>query len=617
MCGVTGYLNFDGQPASHPVLRRMTDAVAHRGPDGEGFWVSGNVALGHRRLAIIDLSAGGRQPMRSADGRFVISYNGELYNYLELRAELQAQGARFQSSSDTEVVLEALARWGKDALMRFNGIFALALWDERERRLTLARDRFGVKPLYFAQTKNAFVFGSEVKALLAHPALSAKLDLAGLREYLTFQNFFGERTLFAGISMAPPGTWIDIDAAGRVRSECYWRIRFEESDDNRSEAELEEELRYLFRQAVTRQLIADVDVGSYLSGGMDSGSVASVAAANMPHLRTFTCGFDISSASGLELYFDERRDAERMSALMRSEHYEMVLKAGDMERIMPRLVRHIEEPRVGQSYPNFFIAGLTSKFVRVGLSGTGGDELFAGYPWRYAEAYDPDPVRCRENLFAYWQRILPYDQHRAIFAPIWGEVRDADPRALFDAMCELPKAATPNEILNGVLTFEARTFLHGLLVMEDKVSMAHGLEVRVPFLDNDLVAFAERLPLRHKIGNLSAFFESAAATRSVNPVRRNDGKHILRRALSGIVPADIADRDKQGFSAPDASWFKGQSIDYVKARVGTRSARIYDFVDYAAVSPYLAEHFAGRRNHRLLIWSLLSLEETFEQFSLH
>jgi asparagine synthase (glutamine-hydrolysing) len=303
--------------------------------------------------------------MRTADGRFVIAYNGELYNYLELRVELQALGARFQSNSDTEVVLEALSRWGKAALLRFNGIFALALWDERERRLTLARDRFGIKPLYYARTRDSVVFGSEVKALLAHPSVQAKLDLAGLREYMTFQNFYGERTLFAGVSTLPAATWMDIDASGRVTSEAYWRIRFDEVEDDRSEDDVSEELRYLFRQAVTRQLVADVEVGSYLSGGMDSGSVAAVAAANLPHLRTFTCGFDISSASGLELYFDERRDAERMSAIMRSEHYEMVLKAGDMERIMPRLVRHIEEPRVGQSYPNFFIAGLTSKFVRV------------------------------------------------------------------------------------------------------------------------------------------------------------------------------------------------------------------------------------------------------------
>lgn len=618
MCGLAGYVTLNSEPASLPLLRRMTAAVAHRGPDGDGHWVEGSVALGHRRLAIIELSDAGRQPMQTADGRHTLVYNGELYNYLELRAELQGQGAVFHSGADSEVVLQALARWGEAALARFNGMFALALWDQRERRLLLARDRFGVKPLYLCETGGAVLFGSEAKAILAHPARPARLDLAGLREYLTFQNFYGERTLFEGVRMIPPGVAVTIDAStGAIARREWWRFRFAEKPETRDASALGEELRRLFKQAVTRQLVADVEVGAYLSGGMDSGSVAAVAAKNLPHLRTFTCGFDVSSASGLELYFDERRDAERMSALMASEHYEMVLKAGDMERVMPRLARHIEEPRVGQSYPNFFIAGLASKFNRVVLSGTGGDELFAGYPWRYALAYDPDPARCRENLFASWQRVLPYRDHAAIFAPVWREVADADPRAQFDAKWDDPgPRASPNELLNAILTFEARTFLHGLLTMEDKVAMAHGLEVRVPFLDNDLVDFAQGLPLAHKIGDLPAFLDAAAKMHAPDPARRNDGKHLLRRALEGVVPPDIAQRDKQGFSAPDASWFKGQSIDYVKTRVGHPRARIYSLLAYDAIAPLLDSHFSGRENRRLLIWSLLTLEETFEQFAL-
>ena len=619
MCGLTGYLNLSGDPASQKLVRRMTDAISHRGPDGEGYWVEGQMALGHRRLAIIDLSDGGRQPMETPDGRFVMVYNGEMYNYLELRAELQSAGETFHSNSDSEVVLRAIARWGTAAFIRFNGIFALAVWDRHEHSLLLARDRCGVKPLYYAEADGTLLFGSEIKALLAHPAMRAKLDLPGLREYLTFQNFYSDRTLFAGVRLLGPGSHLTVRLGeGRVPEPVsFWRIGFEEAEDNRSEDEVAEELRHLFKQAVTRQLLADVEVGAYLSGGMDSGSIAAVAAANQPHMRTFTCGFDISSASGLEVYFDERRDAERMSALFRTEHYEMVLKAGDMERIMPRLVRHIEEPRIGQSYPNFWIAGLAGKFNRVVLAGTGGDELFAGYPWRYAAAFDPDPAKCRDNLFAYWQRVLPHAKAAEIFAPVWGEVSGHDPRAVFDRFFEAPaRSAGPNAMLNAILTFEARTFLNGLLVVEDKVSMAHGLEVRVPFLDNDLVAFAQRLPLRHKIGGLDAFLAGAAGGGANGPVRRTEGKHILRKALTGIVPEDVATREKQGFSAPDASWFKGESIDYVRGKIGGKRSRIYEVISYDAVKPLLDEHFEGRENHRLTIWSLLSLEETFTQFNL-
>ena len=619
MCGLTGYLNLAGDPASQILVRRMTDAVAHRGPDGEGYWVEGQIALGHRRLAIIDLSDGGRQPMETPDGRYIMVYNGEMYNYLSLRSELQALGETFHSNSDSEVVLRAIARWGVTAFSRFNGIFALAIWDTREHRLVLARDRCGVKPLYYAEVDGTLLFGSEIKALLAHPAMSPRLDLPGLREYLTFQNFYSDRTLFAGVKMLPPGSALTVNLGnGGVPAPVnYWRIKFEEAEDNRSEDDVAEELRHAFKQAVTRQLIGDVEVGCFLSGGMDSCSIAAVAAANQPHMRTFTCGFDVSSASGLELYFDERRDAERMSALLRTEHYEMVLKAGDMERIMPRLVRHIEEPRVGQSYPNFWIAGLAGKFNRAVLAGTGGDELFAGYPWRYAASFDPDADKCRDNLFAYWQRVLPYSRARDIFAPVWDRVGAHDPREIFNQFFEAPaKGGGPNEMLNAILTFEARTFLNGLLVIEDKVSMAHGLEVRVPFLDNDLVAIAERLPLRHKIGGLDAFLEGAANGQSNGGGRRSEGKHILRKALRGIVPEDVTTREKQGFSAPDASWFKGESIEYVRAKIGSPRSRIYDVLSYDAIKPFLDEHFEGRENHRLTIWSLLSLEETFEKFRL-
>jgi asparagine synthase (glutamine-hydrolysing) len=362
----------------------MTAAVAHRGPDGDGIYVDGDVGLGHRRLAVIDLSPAGRQPMMSPDRRYVISYNGEIYNFQELRVELEGLGYTFRSRTDTEVVLHSYAEWGPQCVLRFNGMFAFALFDRVERQVWLARDRYGVKPLYVAEIDGLILFASEVKALLAHPSMSVRLDTEGLFEYFTFQNFISDRTLFQDVRLLPAGTHrtIDLVSGTMSRPSQYWDYQFEDGDASVSDCDYADELSRLFKQAVQRQLVSDVDVGAYLSGGIDSGSITAVASGQLPYLKTFTCGFDLHSASGLELAFDERAKAETMSYLFRTEHYEMVLKAGDMERVMPRLTNHLEEPRIGQSYANFYTAQLASKFVKVVLSGGGGDELFGGYPRR-------------------------------------------------------------------------------------------------------------------------------------------------------------------------------------------------------------------------------------------
>jgi asparagine synthase (glutamine-hydrolysing) len=370
----------------------------------------------------------------------------------------------------------------------------------------------------------------------------------------------------------------------------------------------------LFRQAVKRQLVSDVDVGAYLSGGMDSGSITSVAASHIPYLRSFTCGFDLSSASGVELAFDERSKAERMSYLFRTEHYEMVLKAGDMERVMPKLTWHLEEPRVGQSYPNYYIAGLASKFVKVVLSGTGGDELFGGYPWRYYRAVvNDDFEHYVDKYYDYWQRLIPNTTLQRVFRPIAEEVRKVWTRHIFrDVFAERTPPTSPEDYVNHSLYFEAKTFLHGLLVVEDKLSMAHGLESRVPFLDNDLVDFAMRVPVRYKLGNLDEVIrinENEPGKKTARYFQKTrDGKLVLRRAMSRYIPAEITAREKQGFSAPDASWFKGESIEYVKRLLLDPSAAIYEFFDYGATRELVEQHLQGAENRRLLIWSLLSFE---------
>ena len=420
MCGITGIFNLDGDPAPAAVLRAMTEALAHRGPDAEGQHVDGPVGLGHRRLSVIDLSPAGRQPMLTEDGRYAINYNGEVYNYRELRGELEALGVPFHSQTDTEVVLKALAQWGfEEGLLRLNGMFALALWDARERELLLARDRFGIKPLYWTRRGDLFMFGSEIKSFLPHPGFRPQLDREALFEYFTFQNLYTERTLFDGVSLLPPGCLMRVrEGAGTLRPERYWDWEFREPEPAGDAAEYEEELDRLFRQAVNRQLVADVPLGSYLSGGMDSGSVTAVAADQIEDMRTFTVGFDMHSASGIELGFDERERSEQMSYLFGTEHYEMVLKAGDMQRVMPRLIWHLEDLRVGQSYPNFYAAQLASKFVKVVLSGAGGDEIFGGYPWRYYRAVvNDDFEHYVDKYYAFWQRMLPSESAERMFAP--------------------------------------------------------------------------------------------------------------------------------------------------------------------------------------------------------
>jgi asparagine synthase (glutamine-hydrolysing) len=417
-----------------------------------------------------------------------------------------------------------------------------------------------------------------------------------------------------------PGTTLVFETDREPREHVYWDYDFrEELTDSLSE--LEEECNRLFAQAVSRQLVSDVDVGSYLSGGIDSGAIAAIAAKQIPGMRTFTVGFDTRSASGLELGFDERAKSEYMSYLFRTEHYEMVLKAGDMERAMTSLVRHLEEPRVGQSYPNFYAAKLASRFGKVVLAGAGGDELFGGYPWRYYRAVVADDFEHYvDQYYGFWGRLIPNASLHKVLAPIWGDVKHVWTRDILRDVFKHHAAtlARPEDYVNHSLYLEAKTFLHGLLVVEDKLSMAHGLESRVPFLDNNLVDFAMRLPVKAKLGNLAevvAMDENTPGGKKAKYFEKTrDGKLLLRRVLGRYVPEQVSGGAKQGFSAPDASWFRGESIDYVRRTLYARNARIYEVLDREAVLELVDEHLDGRKNRRLLVWSLLYLETFLREY---
>lgn len=628
MCGIVAVYQLDGRPFSSTLLRRMTDRIAHRGPDGEGHYIDGAVGLGHRRLAIIDLSVAGRQPMSNETGDVIISFNGEIYNYQQLRIELQAAGHRFQSQTDTEVIVHAYEEWGEQCVERFNGMFAFAIYDRRPTegrrrnadtgRLFLARDRYGIKPLYYYHDAHRLLAASEIKALLCHPEVKTRLCYPALSEYFTFQNIFSDLTLFEGVRLLPAGCTLMVDptASQPMRQRRYWDYRFGDDRRGLSIEACAEELERLFDQAVARQLMSDVPVGSYLSGGMDSGSITAVAARHIPRIHTFTCGFDLSSASGLELGFDERAAAEAMANVFKTEHYQVVLHAGDMEHVLPELVWHLEDLRVGQCYPNYYVARLASKFVKVVLSGAGGDELFAGYPWRYYRGMQASsPQAYYDSYYNYWQRLIP-DEDRASFyrSEAFREVRHHAPLDTFRSVFAQsePRLGTMEEIVNASLYFEIKTFLHGLFVVEDKISMAHGLETRVPFLDNNLVDFALRVPAAYKLRELAhapqVDEDEVGKRKRYEAQATADGKIVLRQAMSRLVPDDILARAKQGFSAPDASWFRGESIDYVNRLLRDPRAHIYEVLEPAYITRKLDEHTSGQHNHRLFIWSLLSFE---------
>ena len=660
MCGIVGILSLERPSIDIDCVKPMADKISHRGPDDAGYlcFHSGSrhnkaisfyqnltdsqfrniddmlpiiesesvqrelhnhdydLYMGHRRLSILDTSYAGHQPMSDLSKNIWIAYNGEIYNFKELRTELQKLGHRFKSNTDTEVIIYAYVEWGIKCVNKFNGMFAFSLYDNYKKKFYLARDRYGIKPVYYhISDENSFVYASETKSILEYSGYNNELDKEALLEYFTFQNIFTNKTLHKNIQILEPGHYFEIDLISKkIDKTQYWDFDFSEPDKANDETEYIEELDRLFTQAVQRQLVADVPIGSYLSGGMDSGSITAIASnyfqKDNNHLTTFTVGFDLSSASGLELGYDERARAEYMSGKFKTEHYEMVLKSGDMERCMANFAYHLEEPRVGQSYPNYYAAKLASKFVKVVLSGAGGDEIFAGYPWRYYRASNNNTFDDYiDKYYRFWQRLVNNKELKKIFSPIAEDVKNVWSRDIFSNVFKTPVGnQTPEEYINHSLYFEAKTFLHGLLVVEDKLSMAYSLETRVPFLDNDLVDFAQKVPVRFKLGELQKAIKMNENDLAKTQ-KTNDGKIILRKAMSKYIPEDIHTAVKKGFSSPDQSWFKGESIEFVKAIIFNDNAKIYNYLNKEEIQKLIREHLSGEQNKRLFLWSLLNFEE--------
>jgi asparagine synthase (glutamine-hydrolysing) len=622
MCGITGIFNVSGSPVAAKSIRLMCDAMSHRGPDDEGIYINGSIGLGHRRLAIIDLTPAGHQPMANEDGSVVIVYNGEIYNFQKLRTELEALGHRFHSRTDTEVVIHSYEQWGENCIHKFNGMFAFALWDSNRAKLFLSRDRYGIKPLYYYYNGDTFIFASEIKAILRNKEVKRELSFKALNEYFTFQNIYSDNTLFQDIKIIPAGYHAVLSTSiPKLRLTRYWDFDFSRimSPHQISFAEASAQINKLFQQAVIRQLVSDVPLGSYLSGGMDSGSIVSVASRAIPRLMTFTGGFDLSSVSGLELNFDEREASELMASAFRTEHYEMVLHSGDMAWVLPRLIWHLEDLRMGMSYQNWYIAQLASKFVKVVLSGAGGDELFAGYPWRYRPMLNAGTDDEFDGVcYRYWQRLLPEEDKPDFFTEdAMKEISNYPAFEVFRAVMEplkQPASLDSGATLTRSLYFEAKTFLHGLFIVEDKISMAHSLETRVPFLDNDLVDFVLTIPAEYKL-NLGSFTQAFAPDAPApEAILSSDGKYVLRHAMGTLIPKAILDRQKQGFSPPDESWYRGETMNYIREILLDPKTLGRGYFKPPYIRKLVDEHTAGKVNHRLLIWSLLCFEWWNRQF---
>ena len=659
MCGIVGVLALNTKSINIDFTKSMADRIAHRGPDDAGYLYlnSGSkqkknisyyqnltdekfkhkniklsvieknyiqkklrnqdydLYMGHRRLSIIDISEAGHQPMSDASKNIWISYNGEIYNFKEIRSKLKKLGHKFKSETDTEVIIYAYIQWGIKCIKKFNGMFAFSLYDNYKKKFFLCRDRYGIKPLYYHVTRDkTFIYGSEIKSILEYKDYKSTIDKEALIEYFTFQNIFTNKTLHKNIQILEAGHYVEIDLSlKKFKKIKYWDFNFSEPEIIKDEREYLEELDRLFSNAVKRQLVSDVPLGCYLSGGIDSCSIAAVAVKEFakPHLlKTFTVGFDLSTATGLELSFDERTKAKFISNKLKTNHYEMVLKSRDMEKCLPNFTYHLEEPRVGQSYPNYYAAKLASKSVKVVLSGVGGDELFGGYPWRYYKASNnrnfDDYI---DKYYKFWQRLIPNKEIKKLFSPISENLENVWTRDIFKEIFKSQSLAkSPEDYINYSLYFEAKTFLHGLLVVEDKLSMAHSIENRVPFLDNDLVDFAQKIPVKYKLKNLNKVM-NIDENRLAKFKKTNDGKIILRKYASKYLPDNISKAIKQGFSSPDKSWFKGESIKFVKKKIYNNDSNIYKYIDKKTTRRLVDRHLTGKQNKRLFIWSLLNFEE--------
>lgn len=597
----------------------MAQTIAHRGPDGEGIRAFDGAGLAHRRLAIIDLSPAGAQPMSSSDGAAWIAFNGEIYNFRDLRKELEALGHPFRSNSDTEVILAGWRQWGEHVISRLDGMFALAIWDLVERRLLLARDRTGKKPLFLYEDAEKIVFGSEIKAILAHPQIDRTRSAEAVPQFLAHGYVPTPGTFYSRIRKLRPAhlEFIELrDLKSRARQ--YWEFPLGESRQITDLHEVAERVRELFFAAVKRRLISDVPLGAFLSGGIDSTAVvAAMARFSAKPVKTFSVGFEGYPA------WDETRWAKLVAQRYGTEHMEFKVKPESFD-LIEKLAWHCDEPFGDSSaIPTYLVSKLTREKVTVALTGDGGDELFAGYPRflgaTWAEAI-PAPLRRLAQLFVrplphgrehqgFWERgrrlaqqssrelperlrawvsVFPQDELTTILQPPFAQL--ADPRVLGASYADSFAKAGKADVLNQVLFANARTYLlDDLNVKMDRASMAASLEGRAPFLDTELMAYVSTLP-----GSLK--------------LRGKTTKWILKKALADLLPDEVVNRKKMGFGVPLGAWFKGALQQELETSFLAKTSPLHEFVIPAELERMLSEHRAGLRDYGLQFWNLKMLD---------
>lgn len=624
MCGIAGICLCGGTGLPENVAAQvdaMCRAMRHRGPDGQGVWSGDGVCLGHRRLSIIDL-AGGTQPMHSADGRYHVTFNGEIYNFPELRKELEAQGQRFRTTSDTEIILAGWQVWGHDCLRHFDGMFAFALWDAQEKRLFCARDRFGKKPFFYTLQHGRFFFASELTALTTLPELTFTLSPEALMRYLAYEYVPTPQTMYAEAASLPPSHWLELHEGG-LRLERYWELPFPDERDTRSEEDICAAYHELLARAVRRRMISDVPLGVFLSGGIDSSIVAGLMASqSSTPIKTFSIGFQEAS-------YDESRYARIVARRWDTDHHERILSAEECAEHLPQIISRMDVPMADASVaPTWLLSGVTREKVTVALGGDGADELWAGYEhyigYKVATWYNALPGCLRRGIIEPLCRLLPSSSGyinprlavqtflRGAHAPDWLRVQTLltalDPAAQRELLARPDTAfltderlfaptrehfehwpAGPGPLARAFHVYARQYLLDDILVKVDRCSMLHSLEVRAPFLDRDAAEFVARLPIHHKLHGFKR-------------------KYLLKRAFAGVLPSEILHRNKRGFQIPVAGWLRGRMRPLLEEMLAETRLRQQGIFAPQAVRALMEAHFSGRADMRKPLWTLLVLQ---------
>ena len=637
MCGIAGLVSLD--PERH--VRSMLDALEHRGRDDEGVWTSTPIdplgrraCLGHRRLAIIDTSSAGHEPLISGDGRYALTFNGEIYNYRELRDELESHGHQFRTQTDTEVLLVAFAHWGADCLSRLNGMFAFAVWDNQTRTLTLGRDHAGIKPLYYAfipprdGKPPIFIFASEIKAILATGLVEPDVDTEALHQFLTFLWVPDPKTLFKGIRTVPPAHFLTLHE-DQIKLSEWWDIAFDEVEEGVSEESWQERVVQTLDRVVKMEMVADVPLGSFLSGGIDSSGIVAMMKqhSNGRRVSTYTAGMDAADLR-YDIIPDDLEWARRVNRHLDTDYHEIMMRPAVAD-LLPKLVYHMDEPPIDMAIPSYLISRAARETLTVMLSGMGGDEVFAGYPrqlaMKIAGAFDPVPQMLRRPLMRTIAQTLPGGLPGRLTAPLRNAKKFARSAALdfeqrylgygtyfsdeakhrlytndlsratrdFDAYADHKKyfARVENAApLNRMLYVDMKTFLPCLnLMTTDKTSMAANLEVRVPFLNREMIEMAARMPPALKLHGFKR-------------------KYILKKALERVLPADVVWRKKAGFGAPIRSWLRGPLMPLVNELLSEETVKRRGLFRPEEVKRIVEANLSGREDFNLQVFQLLNLE---------